>query len=767
MNNDLIFGKNPIENIIAIELLEDSRQQFRVFFADKTYKDFDHFYYILAPIQYDTSYLRLKGNLHYCYIKIYKQAKQYYMDKKKYRQQQKDFWAPSDPAEAIMLMHGFTFFKGMSPGDLNILSFDIETNGLKKDKDSKVFMISNTFRDSKGIISRKVFRVDEYENQGDMICDWCDWVSSVDPDVMCGHNVIGYDLPFLAHSAALYGKELLLGRDGSEAKIEDYEREFRVDGSNTWSYHNCKIYGRQLIDTMFLAVKYDFGRRYPAWGLKAIIEHEKTELFENKKKWKNGDKELYDRLSHGGNRTFYDAAKIRDNWQDPVEREKIIEYGKDDSDDALILFDIMIPSFFYYCQSIPKTMQQLNNSATGAQINSFLIRSYLQNKHSVPKANESKKVSGAISFGIPGIYKNVNKVDVASLYPSIIRTYKIYNKDKDPNANFLNMIEYFTIERLNNKRLAKETGSREFDDKAQAQKIFVNSAYGLLGAPGLHFNSFEHADEVTTRGRGILSKAVTWANGKLLKQIIDPATLRLKNQKKIWVMVETGESGKGFTVPNGDTDSIGFCTGKKITEEEFDGYIKEINDLMDPGIVWENDNTFKSFLILKTKNYVLQDYDKKKSLKIKGSATKSPKREKALKKFVNNIIDCLINNKKDQIFGLYNKLCKQVMCDSINIEDWSAKTSITDKVINATRLNEQKVLDAVTGSEFKESDKVYLYYGLNEELKLISNYNNDHNKEIYLNKIKKTLDIFENVLDVDLFTNYSKKDNKGLLNDEE
>lgn len=767
MNNDLIFGKNPIENIIAIELLEDSRQQFRVFFADKTYKDFDHFYYILAPIQYDTSYLRLKGNLHYCYIKIYKQAKQYYMDKKKYRQQQKDFWAPSDPAEAIMLMHGFTFFKGMSPGDLNILSFDIETNGLKKDKDSKVFMISNTFRDSKGIISRKVFRVDEYENQGDMICDWCDWVSAIDPDVMCGHNVIGYDIPFLAHCVALYGKELLLGRDGSEAKIDDYEREFRVDGSNTWSYHNCRIYGRQVIDTMFLAVKYDFARKYPSWALKQIIEFEKTELFENKKKWKNGDKELYERLSHGGNRTFYDAAKIRDNWQDPVEREKIIEYGKDDSDDALILFDIMIPSFFYFAMSVPKSFQQINNSASGAQINSFLVRSYLQQKHSLPKSSEPKKVSGGISMGIPGIYQHVNKIDISSMYPSIIRTYKVYDKEKDPFGNFLSMVNFFTLQRLENKKLSKETGEKHFEDKMQSQKIFINSAFGMLGAPGLNFNSFHNADFITTRGREILGKSITWGTGKILKHIIDPKTLHLKNQKKIWVLSETGESGKGFTLVNADTDSYTFSTGKKLTDEEFSNYIKEINSLMDEGIIFEDDKRYATVLVIKSKNYVMKSYEKNKSLTYKGSATKSPKRSLALKEFVNKVIDCLLHKKKDQLFSIYNSYCKEIMCDNIDITRWGEKTSITSKLFESTRLNETKVTDAIQGTETKEGDKVFLYYSNDDKLKLISNYNNNQDKERYLGKIRKTLDIFETVLDTELFMDYSKKNNKELINEEE
>jgi DNA polymerase-2 len=121
---------------------------------------------------------------------------------------------------------------------------------------------------------------------------------------------------------------------------------------------------------------------------------------------------------------------------------------------------------------------------------------------------------GAISFGIPGRYKNVYKLDVASLYPSIIRQYKIYSKDKDPKANFLNIVETLTIQRLQNKRLAKETGDQYYKDLESSQKITINSAYGFLGATGLNYNYPEGAAKVTEYGREILNKAVLAATGK-------------------------------------------------------------------------------------------------------------------------------------------------------------------------------------------------------------------------------------------------------------
>jgi DNA polymerase elongation subunit (family B) len=73
------------------------------------------------------------------------------------------------------------------------------------------------------------------------------------------------------------------------------------------------------------------------------------------------------------------------------------------------------------------------------------------------------------------IYKNVFKLDVASLYPSIIRQYKIYNKQKDPEANFLNIIETLTLDRLKDKKLAKETGLKYYKDLISCRPLVIDS----------------------------------------------------------------------------------------------------------------------------------------------------------------------------------------------------------------------------------------------------------------------------------------------------
>src|ERR1019366_4337744 len=135
----------------------------------------------------------------------------------------RDMWLPRAIEECFLLCEGATYYKGMKANEVSILSFDIETSGLVLDETSKVFLISNTFRSGDKII-RKLFSIDAYPNQREMIIDWCDWVRKVNPSILCGHNILSYDLPYLKH---VQQDDLDLGRDGSSAEFSERTSKFR------------------------------------------------------------------------------------------------------------------------------------------------------------------------------------------------------------------------------------------------------------------------------------------------------------------------------------------------------------------------------------------------------------------------------------------------------------------------------------------------------------------------------------------------------------
>jgi len=494
MINPIMYGNDPTTNIVGSEVKNNYLINY-IAAGNKTVTEKRDFYYYVLLEEYDNKQNcgRLEGKNDFQYYVKFEDKQEAYQYCKQLGYNNKKFWRCYNPVESAMLREGFTFYKGMSINDVSVMSFDIETTGVKINDNSFVTLISNTYRDRSGNISRKLFSFDEYDSPKDFISAWCVWFRQCDPDIVVGHNIFAFDFPYLANFASLNKTKINLGRNASAISIDRADRKFRKDGSQTYDYNNVSIFGRQVVDTFFLSMKYDIGRNYPSYGLKAIVKHE------------NMDK---------ADRQYWDFNKNKEPWNNPVDWKQFKQYAVDDADDALKLFDLMAPQYFYYAQSIPKPFQEIINTATGSQVNAFMMRAYLQDSKAVPAPSEKAEFEGAISLGNPGLYQNVFKVDVASLYPSIMLEYRVTNDKKDPDNRFLEAVEFFTNQRLENKRLAKETGERRYNDLSNGQKIMINSFYGFMGATGLNFNYPEGAAEVTRRGREILIKAIEWATGE-------------------------------------------------------------------------------------------------------------------------------------------------------------------------------------------------------------------------------------------------------------
>jgi DNA polymerase, archaea type len=490
--NPLVYGKDTTERVVGIEPGDATATLFIEDASGITTREVPNSHYILFTEQHSPKFKRLAGDQPYRWLyETDSRAKWEDVRSASYKKGY-DLHVIRDPKEALMIKDGYTYFKGMKVSDVSVLSFDIETNGLVHNADSTVYLISNTLRKN-GVVTRKLFSLDEFESGGAMIVAWCDWVRKMDPSIIVGHNIFSFDLPYLDFVASKSDRRLNLGRlNGGPAVFNPRTSQFRKDGSQTYDYNNVSIYGREVVDTFFLSMKYDIGRNYESYGLKAIVKHEGLER---------------------PGRDMYNASQIKNNWSDEKERTKIKAYAIDDADDSLKLFDLMIPSFFYYTQSVPRSLQWIINSATGSQINSLMVRAYLQQGHSIAKGSPAVEYEGAISFGIPGVHKNVFKVDVRAMYPSIMREYKIYNPDKDPQALFTQIVAHFMEARLVYKRNYKETKDVYWKAMDDSAKVVVNSAYGFLGAGKLNYNYPIGAAEVTRHGREIFQKAAKVATG--------------------------------------------------------------------------------------------------------------------------------------------------------------------------------------------------------------------------------------------------------------
>jgi DNA polymerase I len=495
----ILYGSSDLENIVNVSSRYGKIYIYRED-AEGVHMDVHPYRpWVLANEALDDRFQELEGDNYFKYIRMFD-------NEKSWREFRRDFkhsgiWSPSNLVQMAMMTNGLTYHKGTKRKDVSTLSFDIETTGLRHDDYSKVLIISNTYR--KGdLIVRKMFTLDEYRSQAEMIMAWCRWVKAMDPSVMVGHNIFSFDIPYMLFCAEKSGATLELGRDGSVLKLQMWESQFRVDQTRNIAYRMPEVFGREMVDTFFVAMKWDIGKKFSSYALKKIIAEAGLERTD---------------------RVMVNAGLIWKYWDNrfsnPGEWEDVKKYAEHDGDDGLAVYDLCADAFFYPCQNVPFTYERMCLSASGSQINAMFLRAYLNDGCSIPKPDEKKKFQGAISLGIPGTYRNCLAFDVNSLYPSVIIQYDVYDRVKDPKCYMLHMVKAFRKQRLEFKEKALTDDFYVTLDAVA--KGFLNSFYGFCSTGGLHFNSQKCAEFITEKGREILETAIKWATGKNYEELLE------------------------------------------------------------------------------------------------------------------------------------------------------------------------------------------------------------------------------------------------------
>lgn len=271
------------------------------------------------------------------------------------------------------------------------------------------------------------------------------------------------------------------------------------------------------------------------------------------------------------------------------------------------------------------------------------------------------------------------------------------------------------------------------------------------------------------------------------------------------------DKGYNHKIINVDTDAILICKpdGSDWTKDEQNLFIQELNAQFPDKINFDHDGYYESVLVIASKNYALLEKGSTK-VKTKGSSIRDQKKEPALREMINKIIDAFIFDKQDEVPAIYESYVKEVM-NITDISRWAQKKGVTEAITNCEgyekyskeelkakgiRANETNVWDAIKHEEIiQQGDKFMLYpgvlgfedittsktlksgvvkettkrtytYGL-QQVKLWDAKNPNHDKEQLLQRVYKTLEIFETILDLNQFTNYSLVKNYKLLVGEE
>jgi hypothetical protein len=224
----------------------------------------------------------------------------------------------------------------------------------------------------------------------------------------------------------------------------------------------------------------------------------------------------------------------------------------------------------------------------------------------------------------------------------------------------------------------------------------------------------------------------------------------------------TMQQNYDFNLVNCDTDSImvNKKDGSVFTKEEQDRLLNELNSLFPENIKWSNDGYYPNVIIVKAKNYVMVNESGKRT--IKGSGLKATNKEKRFKRFIDDVINYMLTDRQAEIIDLYQD-CVREICNIKDISEYCSKKTITKAVLEPKRTNEQRVKDALFGTPVQEGDKVYMFFKTETELCLQENFSGVYDQDTLLEKLFKTIKIFETVIDIKPMLNFTLKRNKKLL----
>jgi DNA polymerase, archaea type len=530
------------------------------------------------------------------------------------------------PVEQYLMGTGRVYFHDLKFSDLHRLQFDLETTSLSPEH-GRIFMIA--VRDSRGL--ETILEAPTAEDEARMILELCTLIRERDPDVIENHNLMGFDLPFLESRAKTHGIKLELGRKPGPLGL------IRIgDSSETQSRRGSVRYslaGRELLDTLDATWRVDFVvRRMPSHGLKDVAKFFGVASEE---------------------RVYLEGAKIYETYQQDPERVK--RYALQDVAEVDAIAQRLHASAFALTKMAPRRYEKVAYAGTATGIlEPLLIRAYLHSKTALPKTTSpgpsEPHAGGAVILFATGVAKRVVKADIASLYPSLIRLYKI-GPECDTLGVFVHLVDLLTTLRLEHKVASKssEAGSLEqgeHEAMQAAMKLLINSAYGYLGAGKMAwFADLAAADEITRRGREVLEHVCNELEAR------------------------------GARLIEADTDGVYFCVPDSWNEEKERALVQEVAQTLAKGLTLEFDGRYQAMFSHEIKNYALLSYDRK--LTVRGGALHSSRAEPFAERWLKEALRDLLEDNLQRLRESFLETISKLKTRQYTLDDVAIKVRLT------------------------------------------------------------------------------------------
>ncbi|MCC7371174.1 MAG: ribonuclease H-like domain-containing protein [Chloroflexi bacterium] len=586
--------------------------------------------------------------------------------------------------EQYLAVTGRTYFKGMAYADVRRLQFDLETTGLSSERD-QIFMISIT--DSDGY--RALIDVADYDERG-LIERFVEIVRERDPDILENHNIFGFDLPFLVQRARTLDVDLALGRDGTAPG--SYQDVVKV-GEKTDSFNRSIVAGREVVDTLHAV------RRYGA-----IVRDMRHQGLKEAARYFGVAKD---------DREYVPGPEIWSTFQrDP---ERVRRYALDDVLEVDELSRLLLGTSFSLAQMVPKPYERIATSGTGqGLIEPLLVRAYLTHARALPGGSSRGGTypGGRTELFTSGVVRHVVKADVASLYPSLMLTYRIGPKTDHLGA-FLALLRELTTLRLAHKLEIRKhpPGSLEahgHEAASNAMKQLINSFYGSLGTSIALFGDLDAAGEVTRRGREVL--------GQML--------LALEQ--------------RGVLLVEADTDGVLFSVPSTWTEADERRLVDEVSASLPEGISVEHDGRYAAMYSYAEKNYILQRYDGQ--VRMVGGSFRSSRSERYGEQFLRSAAPLLLEGRFEDLRALYLDTVDRLRSHQVPIEDLCLSVILSkspDAYAKSGRREEQYEVLQAARRRWRAGDRVTYYQGRGNRKRLLDQFDHDEDAEYYVRRLKE------------------------------
>ncbi|MCC7021916.1 MAG: hypothetical protein IT338_03770 [Thermomicrobiales bacterium] len=599
------------------------------------------------------------------------------------------FFRLRSPVEQYLVRSGRTLFKGMVFGDLRRLQIDIETTGFNpRDPESQVIVVALRCGDA----VEEVLHLETTE--ADLLARLTERLRELDPDVIEGHNLFNFDLPFLVARASRLGAPLLWGRDGSAIRLGAGTSRFKA-GPLTMPYTPAYVYGRHIIDTYQQIQRYDIGGRLSSYGLKPAVE------------------ELG--LTRPG-REFVPGEEIRHVWRG--DRDRLLRYALDDVRDVAVLSDLATPTEFYQSQLLPRAFQAVATGGPGEKLNDLMLRAYLMSGHSVPTAQPARDYAGGHAELLEtGPFWPVVKCDVESLYPSIMLSEGI-TSSRDTLGAYLPMLGELTRRRLDAKAKSRASGASG-DEAERAMweglqgsfKVLINSFYGYLGYGGGLFNDYDAAERVTLAGQAIV------------KQIV--ASLQQHGATPIEV----------------DTDGVYFVPPPDVvTPDDEERFIDEVAEALPSGIRLGHDGRYAGMLSLKLKTYALLAHDG--AMTLKGSALRSRRMEPCFRRFLTDAARQFLRDERDAVREDYFRLAERIRQREVIADEIVQRGMINDETLAKFPRLQRLIARLPNPAMRRAGSRLEFYERQDGELGLIEEWDHDENSAYLLRRLREVAERF-------------------------